>query len=86
MINYNPNLNHMQNLTKKNILDTLKWGQVGSVSTGIRWAAAVALASAVPTELYAWVYGTGRIEVTVVDALHLLLGHSVAGAILGGWK
>jgi hypothetical protein len=63
-----------------------KWGQVASVSTGIRWAAVVALASAVPTELYAWVYGTGAIQVTVVDAVHLLLGHSVAGAILGGWK
>ena len=63
-----------------------KWGQVASVSTGIRWAAVVALASAVPTELYAWVYGAGRIEVTVVDAVHLLLGHVAAGAILGGWK
>ena len=63
-----------------------KWGQVASVSTGIRWAAVIALASAVPTELYAWVYGTGRIEVTVVDAVHLLLGHVAAGAILGGWK
>ncbi|HEU0284949.1 MAG TPA: DUF1761 family protein [Sphingomicrobium sp.] len=63
-----------------------KWGQVASVSTGIRWAAVVALASAVPTELYAWVYGTGAIEVTVVDAAHLLLGHVAAGAILGGWK
>ncbi len=63
-----------------------KWGQVASVSTGIRWAAVVALASAVPTELYAWVYGTGVIQVTLVDAVHLLLGHTVAGAILGGWK
>ena len=63
-----------------------KWGQVASVSTGIRWAAVVALASAVPTELYAWVYGTGVIQVTVVDAAHLLLGHAAAGAIIGGWK
>ena len=63
-----------------------KWGQVASVGTGIRWAAVVALASAVPTELYAWVFGTGRIEVTAVDAVHLFLGHTAAGAILGGWK
>jgi hypothetical protein len=63
-----------------------KWGQVASVSTGARWAAVVALASAVPAELYAWVYGIGAIQVTVVDAVHLFLGHVAAGAILGGWK
>jgi len=63
-----------------------KWGQVASAGTGIRWAAVVALASAVPTELYAWVYGTGTIEVTIVDSVHLMLGHVVAGAIIGGWK
>jgi hypothetical protein len=46
----------------------------------------VALASAVPAEMYAWVYGTGLVEITLVDSGHLLLGHVVAGAILGGWK
>ena len=63
-----------------------KWGQVAGASNGAKWAAVVALASAVPAEMYAWVYGTGVVEVTLVDSVHLLLGHVVAGAILGGWK
>ena len=63
-----------------------KWGQVGSLSTGMQWAAVVALASAIPTILYAWVYGGGTTEMAMVDGGHLLLGHVTAGAILGGWR
>lgn len=62
------------------------WAQVAGAGKGAQWAAVVALASAVPTVLYGWVYGVGPIEVTVVDASHLFLGHVVAGAVLGGWK
>ena len=63
-----------------------KWAQVAGASNGAKWGAIVALASAVPAEMYAWVYGTGLLEITLVDSGHLLLGHVVAGAILGGWK
>mgnify|MGYP003575028034 CR=1 FL=1 len=63
-----------------------KWAQVASASNGAKWGAVVALASAVPAIMYGWVYGIGPIEVTMVDWAHLLLGHAVAGAILGGWK
>ena len=63
-----------------------KWAQVACAGKGAQWAAVVALASAVPAELYAWVYGNGRIEVTIVDVVHLFLGHIAAGAILGRWK
>ena len=63
-----------------------KWGQVAGASKGAQWAMVVALASAIPTLLYGWVYGIGPIEMTMVDAGHLLLGHVAAGAILGGWK
>ena len=63
-----------------------KWGAVDSAAKGIRWALVVALASAVPALLYGWVYGVGPIEMTLIDAAHLLLGHAVAGAILGGWR
>ena len=63
-----------------------KWGNVANAATGARWGAVVALASAVPGMLYGWVYGVGPIEVTLVDIGHLLLGHVVAGAIIGGWK
>lgn len=63
-----------------------KWAQVAGVGEGARWAAVVALASAVPAMLYGWVYGVGPLDMTMIDAGHLLLGHIAAGAILGGWK
>ena len=63
-----------------------KWGQVGSAGQGLRWAAVIGLASAVPALLYGWVYGVGPIDFTMVDAGHLLAGHLAAGAILGGWR
>ena len=63
-----------------------KWAQIAGASKGAKWGAVIALASAVPAEMYAWVYGTGLLEITLVDSAHLLLGHVVAGAILGGWK
>ena len=63
-----------------------KWGQVASAAKGAQWAMAVALASAIPTMLYGWVYGGLATEMTMVDCAHLLLGHVVAGAIIGGWK
>ena len=63
-----------------------KWAQVAGASKGAKWGAVVALASAIPTVLYGWVYGTGPIEMTLVDSGHLLLGHVAAGAVLGGWK
>jgi hypothetical protein len=63
-----------------------KWGQVAGASKGAQWAMVVALASAIPTLLYGWVYGIGPIEMTLVDSAHLLLGHVAAGAVLGAWK
>lgn len=63
-----------------------KWGKVTGAGTGVRWGAVIALASAIPTLLYGWVYGVGPFDVTLIDAGHLLLGHVAAGAILGGWK
>lgn len=63
-----------------------KWAQVAGVSNGAKWGAVIALASAVPAVMYGWVYGVGPMEMTVVDAGHLLLGHVAAGAVLGGWK
>lgn len=63
-----------------------KWGQIASASKGAQWAMVVALASAIPTILYGWVYGGMSNDMTLVDSGHLLLGHIAAGAILGGWK
>ena len=63
-----------------------KWAQVVGASNGAKWGAVVALASAIPAVMYGWVYGIGPAEITLVDSGHLLLGHVVAGAVLGGWK
>jgi len=63
-----------------------KLGRVADAATGAKWAVVVALASAIPTLLYGWVYGVEPFDVTLIDSGHLLLGHVAAGAILGGWR
>lgn len=63
-----------------------KWGRVPDAIAGVKWALVVALASAVPTVLYEWVYGGVDTNLTMIDCSHLLLGHIAAGGILGGWK
>lgn len=63
-----------------------KMGGVADAAKGAKWATIVALASAVPTLLYGWVYGVEPMQMTLVDIGHLLAGHIVAGAILGDWK
>lgn len=63
-----------------------RWGQVADSMAGVKWATVIALASAVPTMLYGWVYGGLDTNMTMIDCAHLLVGHIAAGAILGGWK
>ena len=47
---------------------------------------AIALASAIPAIWYGWIYSVGPARKEWLDTLHLLLGHSVAGMIIGGWQ
>lgn len=63
-----------------------KWAQVTGASKGAQWGMLIALASAVPTVWYGWVYGGVAVEMSLIDSAHLLLGHVAVGAILGGWK
>jgi hypothetical protein len=63
-----------------------KLGRVADAWTGMKWAAVVALASAIPTVLYGWVYGVEPFDMTLIDGGHLLLGHVAAGAVLGRWR
>lgn len=63
-----------------------KWGQVSRAATGARWGAVIALASAVPAIWYGWVYGDMPPTMALIDSGHLLLGHVVAGTILGSWR
>jgi hypothetical protein len=41
---------------------------------------------AMPVRMYSFVYGPEKIGLLVLDAVHLLLGFLVAGAIIGGWR
>jgi hypothetical protein len=63
-----------------------KWGNVAGMANGIKWAIAVACASALPAVWYGWVYGVGGCTISLIDSAHLLVGHVVAGAILASWK
>ena len=63
-----------------------KWGAVGDLASGVKWSAVIALASAIPTILYGWVYGGLDTTQLMIDAAHLLAGHIAAGAIIGGWR
>ena len=63
-----------------------KWAQVAGASKGAQWGMVIALASAVPTVWYSWVYGAMPAEMSLIDSAHLLLGHVTVGAILGAWK
>ena len=63
-----------------------RWGAVGDLVSGVKWGAVIALASAVPTILYEWVYGGLDTSQLMVDAGHLLAAHIAAGAIIGGWR
>ena len=62
------------------------WGNVAGATTGARWGMAVALASAIPTIWYGWVYELRPVEPGLVDSAHQLLGHAIAGAVLGRWR
>lgn len=63
-----------------------KLGNVADATTGAKWGLIVALASAVPTLLYGWVYGTRPFDIFLLDGGHMLAGHLAAGAILGRWR
>jgi hypothetical protein len=63
-----------------------KWANVQGLANGVKWAALIAVASGIPALWYDWVYGVGPAWLTILDSGHLLLGHVVAGAILGRWK
>jgi hypothetical protein len=63
-----------------------KWCKIDGLVDGVKFAALIAVASALPALWYGWVYGVGPAWLTMLDSSHLLLGHVAAGAILGSWK
>ena len=63
-----------------------KWANVSGWVNGVKWGALVAGLSALPAIWYGWVYGVGDCYAPMLDSAHLLIGHSIAGAILARWK
>ncbi len=63
-----------------------KWAKVSGAVNGVTWGALIAIVSALPAIWYGWVYGVGDGTIEVIDSIHLLIGHTVAGAILASWK
>jgi glucan phosphoethanolaminetransferase (alkaline phosphatase superfamily) len=63
----------------------LHWRGAANWREGAQTGFVVALGSALMARLYGWVYGVGGIDIIALDWVHLLLGHVLAGAILGGW-
>ncbi|HEU5284924.1 MAG TPA: DUF1761 domain-containing protein [Sphingomicrobium sp.] len=61
-------------------------GGVDGAAKGARWGMVIALASAIPTIWYGWVYELRPFEAGLLDSAHQLLGHAVVGGILGRWR
>ena len=61
------------------------WGNVSDAKTGAKWAVGIALASAILTMLYGWVYGGLNSDMTLID-VNLHCSAISRPAPLGGWK
>lgn len=73
-------------LTAIGLALVLKWARVDNLAMGVVVAAQVWLFLALSTRLYSFVYSPEKFGLLVMDAIHLLLGLLIAGAIIGGWR
>jgi Protein of unknown function (DUF1761) len=63
-----------------------RWANVAGSASGIKYGFLIAMLSAVPALWYGWVYGVGPASGTIIDSVHLITGHVLAGAILARWR
>lgn len=63
-----------------------KLARVDNLALGVLLAGQIWLFIAMPVRLYGFVYSPEKAGLLVMDAIHLLLGFLVAGAIIGGWR
>ncbi len=73
-------------LTAIGLALVLKWARVDNLAMGVVVAAQVWLFLVLSTRLYSFVYSPEKIGLLVMDAIHLLFGLLIAGAIIGGWR
>lgn len=63
-----------------------KAARVDNIAGGVVWAIQIWFFIVLSTRLYSFVYSPEKPGLLVMDALHLLLGYLVAGAIIAGWR
>lgn len=73
-------------LTAVGLALVLKWARVDSLAMGVVVAAEVWFFLVLPTRLYSFVYSPEKSGLLMMDAIHLLLGLLIGGAIIGGWR
>lgn len=72
-------------LTAIGLALVFKLARVDNLATGVMIAAQIWFFLAMPVRLYSFVYSPEKIGHLVMDAIHLLLGMLVAGAIIASW-
>ena len=63
-----------------------KAAHVDNVAGGVVWALQIWFFLILSTRLYSFVYSPEKPDLLVMDAIHLLLGFLIAGAIIAGWR
>ena len=63
-----------------------KAAHVDNLAVGVVWAVQIWFFLVLSTRLYSFVYSPEKPGLLVMDAIHLLLGYVVAGAIIAGWR
>lgn len=73
-------------LTAIGLAILFKLARVDNLAIGVVLAFQIWFFIALPARLYNFVYSPEKTGLLVMDAIHLLLGLVVAGAIIGGWR
>lgn len=73
-------------LTAVGLAILFKLARVDNIAVGVVIAFQIWFFLVMPARMYNFVYSPEKIGHLVLDALHLLLGMLVAGAIIAGWR
>jgi hypothetical protein len=72
-------------LTAIGLAILLKLARVDNLATGLVVSLQIWFFIVLPVRLYSFVYSPERPGLLVMDAIHLLLGTLIAGAIISAW-